>query len=686
VTAERWQRVKQVFQSARERQPQDRDGFLAVETSGDGELRREVEKMLRYVSGTGLLDRPAWDGLQFDSQLPVGARLGPYEILEEAGAGGMGRVYKARDTRLGRTVAIKVLNAEFSHRFQTEARAISALNHPHVCGLYDIGEQDGTAYLVMEYVEGESLAARLGRGPLGVEEVLRYGAEIADALAAAHAQGMVHRDLKPANIMIAKSGAKVLDFGVAQMAGGGNDSGGAVAGTLAYMSPSQLNGNPADARSDIFALGIVLSEMATGTHAASHSPASLQSVPAGLSDLIERCLREDAGQRVQSMEEVRRALERMRSEPPPAGTRRRKPVWAAVLVAMAVAGTGVTWKATRPAAPAVARSSPAERRLSWEGKVPGSGGNGGPSTASAPASVAAPIPQVARPSVAVPASHAGPLFPAVLASYPGLERDPSFSPDGRTIAFSWHAGQGGYGIYVRPVSPDAQPRSLTDGSVEDWGPAWSPDGRSIAFRRGGREPGIYRVPTAGGPARLLAPIAQQGHETLPQMSWSRDGKWIAAPDRDPGGGTQIHLFPAGPGEKRRITSNSTGTDHAPAFSPDGKLLAYVSCVAGVSPCDVYVLEMGPDSLPKRQRRITHEGIYIRGIAWLPDSRSLVYAGGDRSSGSTYLWRVALNPPGSPQRLDLAGARVRHPAIPLAGGLLAYTNSGNWNLMAIENFR
>ncbi len=218
MTAERWQRVKEVFQSAAERRPEDRDAFLAAETSGDRELRLQVEKMLRHASGTGLLDRPAWDGLRFDSQLAAGMCLGPYEILEEAGAGGMGRVYKARDTRLGRMVAIKVLNAEFSDRFQAEARAISALNHPHVCGLHDIGEQDGMAYLVMEYVEGESLAARLARGPMPVEEVVRYGEEIADALAAAHAQGIVHRDLKPDNIMITKSGAKVLDFGVARMA------------------------------------------------------------------------------------------------------------------------------------------------------------------------------------------------------------------------------------------------------------------------------------------------------------------------------------------------------------------------------------------------------------------------------------------------------------------------------------
>lgn len=681
MTAERWQRVKEVFQSAVERQSEERDAFLAMETAGDGELRSEVEKMLRYVSGTGVLDRPAWDGLRFDSQLAAGTLLGPYEILEEAGAGGMGRVYKARDTRLGRMVAIKVLNAEFSDRFQAEARAISALNHPHVCALHDIGEQDGVAYLVMEFVEGESLAARLGRGPLAVEEVLRYGEEIADALAAAHAQGMVHRDLKPDNIMITKSGAKVLDFGVARMAGAGDDAGEAVAGTPAYMSPSQLNGNPPDARSDIFALGLVLLDMASGLHESRLPPQPPANLPVGLASLIEGCLQVDAASRVQSMEDVRcalHALQRLRSETPPSRTRRIKPAWAAVLLAMAAAGAGVTWRLTHPVAPPVTMFSPAKARWSQEDevKVPVSGGP-------APVSQSAPVRAVAS----LPPAPVAPLATVVLASYPGIKRDPSFSPDGRNVAFSWHTGHGdSYGIYIRPLSTDAEPRSLTSGAYEDWGPAWSPDGRTIAFRRGGGQPGIYRVPTAGGTESLLAPIARQGHETLPQMSWSRGGKWIAAPDRDSAGGTQIYLFPTGAGEKRRITSNATGTDHAPAFSPDGKWLAYASCMADAYQCDVYVLGLGPDAHPRTSRRMTERSVYIRGVAWLPDSRGLVYAAGDRDSGKTFLWRVALDRPGQPWRLDVAGSQVRHPAVSLAGGLLAYTNLGNWNLMGIENFR
>ena len=219
--------------------------------------------------------------------LAPGTKLGPYEIQSPLGAGGMGEVYRALDTRLDRTVALKVLpehfsqNVELKQRFEREARAISSLSHPHICTLYDIGHQDNTDYLVMEYLEGESLAARLARGPLPIRETLRIGAELADALEKAHRGGIIHRDLKPGNIMLTKSGAKLLDFGLAKsgkssMATSGDaltspiqpgTVAGVVMGTFQYMSPEQIAGQEADARSDIFALGAVLYEMATGKRA-----------------------------------------------------------------------------------------------------------------------------------------------------------------------------------------------------------------------------------------------------------------------------------------------------------------------------------------------------------------------------------------------------------------------------------
>src|SRR5712691_5492405 len=218
-----------------------------------------------------------------------GSRLGPYEVLSSLGAGGMGEVWKARDTRLERTVAVKVLpqhlssSPEVRQRFEREAKTISALSHPHICALYDVGDQDGIEYLVMEYLEGETLADRLARGLVPTEQLLRYGIEMADALDKSHRQGIVHRDLKPGSVMLTKSGVKLVDFGLAKLAaavpagsglsvlptraGTNLTVEGTILGTYQYMAPEQLEGKEADARTDIFALGAVLYEMATARKA-----------------------------------------------------------------------------------------------------------------------------------------------------------------------------------------------------------------------------------------------------------------------------------------------------------------------------------------------------------------------------------------------------------------------------------
>ncbi len=332
MSPERLLQVEELYHAARERPPEDRVELL---TQADPELRREVESLLAEDGGEGVLDHPAIvvaAKLLKDSSmelLAVGAPLGPYKIESPIGAGGMGQVYKARDTRLGRAVAIKVSSQQFNARFEGEARAISALNHPHICTLHDIGPN----YLVMEFVEGETLAARLQRGALKLDQALALAVQITDALAEAHSKGIVHRDLKPANIMIGKSGAKVLDFGLAKIEHGVSDeeqrhtltAKGTIVGTVQYMSPEQARGKIVDKRTDIWAFGCVLYEILSGRPAFRGETAQdtivsvlerepdWQALPVGtpakIRDLLRRCLQKDSHRRLHDIVDARIEIE-----------------------------------------------------------------------------------------------------------------------------------------------------------------------------------------------------------------------------------------------------------------------------------------------------------------------------------------------------------------------------------------
>ena len=356
MTPERYQQVGQLYHEALDLTLEKRGAFLDEACRDDGELRREVEALLASHEQAGAflnvpaLPMTAKDIARDHVQLLPGRQLGPYKILSQLGKGGMGEVYQAKDTRLGRTVAIKLLpaqlsaNVELRQRLEREARAISALSHPHICALYDIGHQDGTDFLVMEYLEGQTLSQRLAKGPLPVDEALRYAQEMADALDQAHRHGVVHRDLKPANIMLTKSGAKLLDFGLAKRIegpehdlttpGGPSRSWtveGAIIGTLSYMSPEQAEGKKVDARSDIFTFGAVMYEMFSGRPAfqrdstASTLAAILKEDPRPLSELVsgvplelqrivKRCLRKDPARRFQHMDDVGIALQDLKEE------------------------------------------------------------------------------------------------------------------------------------------------------------------------------------------------------------------------------------------------------------------------------------------------------------------------------------------------------------------------------------
>ena len=305
MTPERFRQIEELYHAAREGNAEERAALLA---QTDPELRREIESLLAHHTGGELLDQPA---MQIAPQLldnstvailTPGVYLGPYRIESKLGEGGMGEVFRAVDTRLGRAVAIKTTREQFNERFEREARAISSLNHPNVCTLYDVGPN----YLVMELVEGETIAALLKTGPLDMKTAILYASQILAGLAEAHSKGIVHRDLKPGNVMIARTGVKVLDFGLAKSGTDDTVTGSHMAiGTPAYMAPEQRKGKPADARADIYAFGCMLYEMLAGTQV---GPNRRRIGPGKLERIVNRCLEEDPARRWQSAAELQREL------------------------------------------------------------------------------------------------------------------------------------------------------------------------------------------------------------------------------------------------------------------------------------------------------------------------------------------------------------------------------------------
>ncbi|MBV9303913.1 MAG: serine/threonine protein kinase [Acidobacteriaceae bacterium] len=319
MTVQRWRQIEELYHAALE-------SGESVLAGAEPEIRDEVETLLKQDTGAGakLLDQRAADLIRglAPPQVTVGSHLGPYKIDSLLGRGGMGQVFRATDTRLGRAVAIKISNEEFVGRFEHESRAIAALNHPNICTLHDVGPN----YLVMELVEGETLAARLKRGTLSIERTVRFGIQIAEALAAAHAKGIIHRDLKPANIMLTKSGLKVLDFGLAKSVVDPALTGAsAVMGTPAYMAPEQVEGKRADTRTDIYAVGMILREMVTGRRS------DRIAVPPPLDRIVKRCLEDDPDERWQCARDLKWELQSCGTVPVPATSRSWNRLLAAAL-------------------------------------------------------------------------------------------------------------------------------------------------------------------------------------------------------------------------------------------------------------------------------------------------------------------------------------------------------------------
>jgi Tol biopolymer transport system component len=497
--------------------------------------------------------------------LAVGTRLGPYEILAPIGAGGMGEVYRARDTRLDRRVAIKVLPAQLSSspelrdRLEREARTISQLSHPHICALYDIGREGDTDFLVMEYLEGETLADRLSRGALPFEQVCRYGAEIAEGLGAAHAAGVVHRDLKPGNVMLTKAGVKLLDFGLAKVLAPAAPvdtltsaptrakdltTQGTLLGTIPYMAPEQLEGKQADARTDIFAFGSVLYEMAVGRKAfAGRSQAALISSilstepppvsslqpmsPPAFDRLVKTCLAKDPAERWQSVHDIGLQLESI-------GERASVPY------------AGVT-------------GGPKRRRAGW-----------------LPWAIGAGVATIAAAALLRPTA---PRFPAAVVrfgvappehgafGYSVAGRFIAVSPDGSQIGYVASDPQAGYRIWVRPLSAlEARPIPGTEAASSLF---WSPDGRSIGFFAG---PKLKRVDLAGGAAVPICDVPTGGDKS---GTWGKGGDILFAGVQ----GRAIYRVSSSGGEPAEVVRVDPSRGELrlvwPWFLPDGERFLYL---------------------------------------------------------------------------------------------------------------
>lgn len=444
------------------------------------------------------------------ANLVPGTHLGPYRIEAQLGAGGMGEVFRAIDTRLGRAVAIKTCREQFGDRFHREARAISALNHPHICTLYDVGPD----YLIMELVEGETLASRLKRGKISIEQSIDYAAQIADALTAAHAKGIIHRDLKPGNIMLTKSGVKVLDFGLAKSPLDDTNitASHVVMGTPAYMAPEQREGKPCDARTDIFALGLVLQEM---------TRTKLEKLPPQLMHIIERCLALDPDSRWHAAADLKLELEwiaKRTASNPAHASRASRWIWIAGVASVIVVGI-LGWGFFRPPA---ATDPPVRLNLSFEGLT----GEGNP---------------------------------------------PAPSPDGEYFVFMAFDGSGNRSLWIRPRgSANARQIPGTEGALQ---PIWSADGRWIGFYAQGK---LKKVSPSGGTPQTIADVPSISGGVASGAAWNQHGD-IIFPLNNRGPLFRVRESGGAPRELTHLDSSRAENSHRfPVFLPDGRHFLFVA--------------------------------------------------------------------------------------------------------------
>ena len=653
---ELWKKIDELFAAAQAQPRDQRAAFLDRACEGDQELRAELESLLSAAtSDKSFLDHPAAPTSDWPALKP-GDKLGAFEVAERIGRGGMGEVYKAIDRRLNRTVALKFSASRFSDRFEREARAIAALNHPHVCTLYDIGPN----YLVMEYVEGTTLRQISQERRLPVEEAILYATQIAGAIEAAHAAGIIHRDLKPGNVMVNAVGqVKVLDFGLAKMIqplisgsvssldttvtnAGAPTRAGVILGSPAYMSPEQALGKPLDARCDIFSFGVLLYEMLTGQQAfAGDSTLEVVSgilrldlpppsaanpeVGGALDALVARSMRKDPAQRFQSMEEVRRELEGIAGTPPAIPQKPKPPQvqkwswvrWAALAAGLLIltAAAFLLWRKW-PAAPADSGEAPEMTRVTTDGS---------------------------------------------------LSITPAISPDGKLVAYaSDRSGDKNLDIFVKQIG-GGDPIRLTNDPADDFEPDFSPDGTHVVFRSDRDGGGIYIVPTMGGEQRRIADGGRR-----PQ--YSPDGSkvlyWTGPADPFPlsEGTGKIFVLDLETSTTRRIRPDFVAAVH-PIWSPDGNKILFVGAKSPpAGKFDWWIT--GPDDRPAIACPVTPLGHLFDPFVWRGDQVYFAWQGEDLQT----IARLTVNPQtgrvsGKPRRLSAVTSDAFYPAVSRTGQIL-----------------